>query len=202
MNKHIFSFFLFLSLVGLAACSNDDIDLTAPEMEVVTFAPTPVADDICGTEEPTVFQLMGGDQLSFDVIFKDDVDLSQYKIDIHNNFDCHGHGGGSAPSVAVPNVANLTTDWAVLEIQDIEGTSAPILETLEVPLNVTTGNYHFQIQVIDKSGNDNPAANFFALKINNPIDQTAPEITLEKPLNNNFSIKKGEEMQFTGQVTD
>ena len=46
--------------------------------------------------------------------------------------------------------------------------------TLNVPENVTAGSYHFQIQVVDVSGNDNPAANFFSLKIKNPLDDIAP----------------------------
>lgn len=202
MKQQIFYFFAFLTLLMVAACKGDNVDLTPPEMEVLSFEPTPVADEICGAQEPVVFQLTGGERLIFDVIFNDDVALSQYKVDIHNNFDCHGHGGGSAPSIAVPNVDNQTVDWTVLEIQDIEGTSSSVLRSLDVPLNVTTGNYHFQIQVVDESGNDNPAANFFALKIKNPLDETPPQITLQEPVNNSFSIKKGETVRFVGQVTD
>ncbi len=202
MRQQIFYFFALLTLLMVAACKGDNVDLTPPEMEVLSFEPTPVADEICGAQEPVVFQLTGGERLIFDVIFNDDVALSQYKVDIHNNFDCHGHGGGSAPSVAVPNVDNQTVDWTVLEIQDIEGTSSSVLRSLDVPLNVTTGNYHFQIQVVDESGNDNPAANFFALKIKNPLDETPPQITLQEPANSSFSIKKGETVRFVGQVTD
>ena len=148
------------------------------------------------------FDLTGGEQLKFDVIFKDNEALSQYKIDIHNNFDCHGHGGGSAPSVAPPNVENQTIDWSIIDIQNISGTSAPVNRTLDVPENVTAGNYHFQIQVVDVSGNDNPAANFFALKIKNPLDDTPPQISVDEPANSSFSVKKGENIRFIGQVTD
>jgi len=202
MKQSIFYFFAGLLLLLVAACKSDGVDLRSPSMDVVSFVPTPVVDNICGTPEPVVFQLTGGDQLSFDVVFNDDVALSQYKIDIHNNFDCHGHGGGSAPSIAVPNVENQTEDWTVLEIQNIEGTSSPIARSLEVPMNVTTGNYHFQIQVIDQSGNDDPTANFFALQIKSPIDEIAPQITIQEPTNNSLSVKKGESIRFVGQVTD
>ncbi|MBK8568023.1 MAG: DUF4625 domain-containing protein [Saprospiraceae bacterium] len=123
-------------------------------------------------------------------------------MDIHNNFDCHGHGGGSAPAVAVPNVENLTTDWTLLDIQDLSGTTTPVKRTLQVPQNVTAGLYHFQIQVIDESGNDNPAANFFALKIKNPLDDLSPTITVEQPSISSFSVKKGDTIQFKGKVTD
>ena len=134
--------------------------------------------------------------------FKDNEALSQYKVDIHNNFDCHGHGEGNLFITPVPVVNNMTTDWTVLEIQNISGLTAPITRTFDVPENVTTGNYHFQIQVLDESGNDNPAANFFALKIKNPLDDVSPEITVNEPSTASFSAKKGETIRFTGMVTD
>lgn len=202
MKKQIFQFITFATLLTVAACGGDEVDVTPPSMEVIAFEPVPVADYICGVEEPIVFHLTGGEQLIFDVIFSDDASLSQYKVDIHNNFDCHGHGGGSAPSVVVPGVNNQTTDWTVLDIQALNGSSFPVKRTLDVPQNVTAGNYHFQIQVIDESGNDNPAANFYALKIQNPSDDTAPQITVEEPATANFSVKKGNTIRFKGKATD
>jgi hypothetical protein len=202
MKKQIFQIITLATLLTFAACGDDEVDVTPPTMEAMAYTPVPVAAEICGTQEPTVFLLTGGDQLVFDVIFSDNAALSQYKVDIHNNFDCHGHGGGSAPSVVVPGVDNQTTDWTVLDIKDISGTSAPVKRTLDVPQNVTAGNYHFQIQVVDESGNDNPAANFFALKIKNPLDSTPPQIAVDEPATSSFSIKKGETIHFKGQVTD
>ena len=176
MKTQFIQFLTLAVVILISGCTGSDVDVTPPTMNVVSFNPVPRADDICGTEDPTVFHLTGGNQLTFDVTFEDDAALSQYKVDIHNNFDCHGHGGGSAPSVVIPNVANQTTDWTVLEIQNISGTTSSIKRNLDVPSNVTAGNYHFQIQVVDESGNDNPGANFFALKINNPLDSIAPKI--------------------------
>ena len=202
MIKHFFYFSISVLMLTIIACGDSDVDVTPPTMEVMNYIPVPVADDICGAQEPTVFQLTGGDELTFDVVFRDNESLSQYKIDIHNNFDCHGHGGGSAPPIPVIDVPNLTEDWTVLDIQNISGISAPVQRTLNVPENITSGNYHFQIQVVDESGNDNPAANFFALKIKNPLDDTPPQISVEEPTNPSFSVKKGEVIRFAGQVTD
>lgn len=193
---------LTLVLLTFPSCDPPEVDLSAPSMEIISFNPVPGEDEICGTQEPTVFQLTGGDDLNFDVIFQDDIALSQYKIDIHNNFDCHGHGGGIAPSVAVPSVDNLTKDWSILEIVNITGEEAPVNRILEVPENVTAGNYHFQIQVIDETGNDNPGANIYALKIKNPVDDVPPVISISEPAVNNFTIKKGETVNFKGQVSD
>ncbi len=194
--------FQLISLVFLIGCLNEDPDISAPTMEVVEYIPTPTEDSICGAIEPVVFNLRGGEEFTFDVIFNDDQALSQYKVDIHNNFDCHGHGGGSAPSVAVPNVNNLTTDWTVLDIHSLSGDMAPIIWTDKVPENVTAGNYHFHLQVIDEAGNDSPFANFHSMKIYNPLDSIAPQINIQEPAIRNMAIKKGERIRFVGQVTD
>lgn len=195
--------FILSALSFLAySCGTGSVDLNPPTIEVSSFTPVPAADDICGAQEPIVFNVTGGDDLKFDVIFKDDVALSQYKVDIHNNFDCHGHGGGSAPSLSIPSIVNQTTDWTVLEVQNISGISTPIAQTLKVPENATAGNYHFHIQVIDESGNDSPFANFYSIKIKNPLDDVIPQINVEQPSNGSFSINKGEKIRFKGSVTD
>ena len=196
------SILLVTFFVMAVGCGEGDVDVTPPTMEVISYTPVPIEDEICGAQEPTVFRLTGGDELTFDVVFSDNEALSQYKVDIHNNFDCHGHGGGVAPSIPAPNIDNQTTDWTVLEIQNISGTSTPVQQTLNVPQNVTAGNYHFHIQVIDEEGNDSPFANFFSLKIKNPVDDVPPQINIQEPANSSFTVKKGEVINFVGQVTD
>ena len=193
---------VLVSIMIIVACGESAVDVTPPTMDVVSYTPEPVEDEICGSLEPTVFRVVNNQDLVFDVVFNDDEGLSQYKVDIHNNFDCHGHGGGSAPSIPVTDVENQTTDWSVLDIQDISGESAPIVRTLTVPDNVTAGNYHFHIQVIDESGNDSPFANFNAIKVQNLDDTEAPQITVQEPAAQSFSMSKGETIRFVGQVTD
>ena len=191
-----------LIIVIISSCGENTVDVTPPTMEILEYMPDPSEANICGSQESNVFVLNGGNELSFDAIFNDNEALSQYKIDIHNNFDCHGHGGGSVPSVAVPNIENQTIDWTVLDIQDISGMSTPIFRSLEVPENVTAGNYHFHVQVIDESGNDSPFANFFSLKITNPLDSTPPQITVQEPVEDNLVVNKGNSINFIGEVTD
>jgi len=193
---------VLIATIHFISCGKEPVDLSPPTIEEVSYVPMPVEDEICATQEPVVFLLSGGDELGFDLVFNDDTGLSQYKVDIHNNFDCHGHGGGVAPSVVAPDVENQTADWSVLDIQDISGMSETVNRTLNVPENVTAGNYHFHIQVIDQSGNDSPFANFYSLKIKNPLDDVAPLITIQEPTNTSFSAQKGESVNFSGQVTD
>ncbi|MCG8331509.1 MAG: DUF4625 domain-containing protein [Chitinophagales bacterium] len=194
-------FFSLFALLLFNACDDSSIDTTTPQVAIKSFTPTPIADEICGTTEDSVFVLRGGEQLSFNILFTDDIALSQYKIDIHNNFDCHGHGGSSAPGIPVPNVSNQTSDWTVLDIIELAGQEADINKSLSVPQNVTTGTYHFQIQVLDESGNDNPLANIYSIRVFNPVDEVAPILTTTAPAGS-FTVAKGESIQFTGSVTD
>jgi len=192
---------IFLSILFFYACEDGGVDVTAPAMKIERYAPTPVAGTICGTIEDSVFNLVSGAQLDFEVKFVDDGALSQYKIDIHNNFDCHGHGGASAPGVAVPNVSNQTEDWTLLDIVSLAGQEVAIERSLKVPENVTAGNYHFQLQVLDESGNDNPLANFYSLKILNSRDTMPPTLMATVPIGN-FTANKGEQVNFQGTVAD
>jgi len=191
-----------LVIVQLVACKEPEVDLIPPTIEEINYTPTPSEDEICAAQEPVVFRLEGGDVLAFDVIFNDDVALSQYKVDIHNNFDCHGHGGGTAPSPSAPDVENQTMDWNLQDVQDISGMTVPVKRELNVPQNVTAGNYHFHIQVLDESGNDTPFANFYSLKIKNKADRVPPVIDVQEPTTSSFSVNKGDAIRFVGQVTD
>ena len=63
MRKNKFHITTLLSLLVFAGCGDEDVDVTPPSMEVVSFIPSPSEDNICGTQEPNVFNLTGGDQL-------------------------------------------------------------------------------------------------------------------------------------------
>lgn len=193
---------VLLLALSFSACEDPEVDTMTPETEFTSFTPNPGVAEICGGEESNVFSVSGGDVLSFNATFKDNIALSQFKVDIHNNFDCHGHGGNSAPAISPPNVSGQTTDWSVLDIQDLSGTEVQQEYSLTVPENVTAGVYHYQIRVLDEAGNDNGGNNFFSLKITNAEDIIAPEITVNEPATTSFTAAKGEVLRFSGQVSD
>ena len=199
MKKTVF-IVTILSLIGLG-CGKEDVDTASPTLQFGQLSPNPTTGTVCGSTEPNVFHLQSGEDLELSMTFQDDQALSQYKIDIHNNFDCHGHGGASAPGVNVPNVNNQTEDWSILDIVNLSGTSQQVNVTLPVPQNVTPGNYHFQIQVIDESGNDNGQGNIYSLIITNPIDDIAPVIDATEPMGP-LTLSKGSDITFKGTVTD
>lgn len=157
---------------------------------------------ICGQQEDTVFQLRGGDTLYFNIEFEDDVALSEYKVDIHHNFDCHGHGGGAAPGFSPPTQEGLTQDWSVLETYPLQGSKDQVERWLVVPESVTAGNYHYHIQVLDEAGNDSPFTTFYSLQLQNPTDTQAPSIHIDTPVSQSLSASKGEAIRFSGRVSD
>lgn len=181
---------VFLGLVS--SCGPKNVDDTPPALAFLVVSPEPTSDFVCGSEEPVVFHLRSGDTLSLDLRLTDDVELSQYKVDIHTNFDCHGHKMN-------------TEDWTVLKTGNLSGKESLLQLRLPVPANVTAGDYHFQIQVLDKAGNDNPAAYIYAIKVLNAADTTPPILNISSPIVNSGDVlvlRKGQNITFTGHVAD
>ncbi len=192
---------ILLLLLGLISCK-EDIDVTSPQLILSGYSIPKTETQICGFSDPNVFQLRSSDTFRFKALFRDNVALSQYKIDIHENFDCHGHGEGSAPGISLPNVPNQTDDWALIEIGDMDGMEVEKNFELAVPDNVTAGNYHFSIQVIDLAGNATDDLDIFSLKILNIRDTIAPILEVDEPIDNSFSVERGQSLIFKGKVTD
>jgi hypothetical protein len=165
-------------------------DNTSPVIEMIGLSPTPAPGLVCGQMEENVITLSSTDTLEFTFRLTDDKELSQYKIDLHNNFDCHGHSGKTE-----------TTDWYVISIEDVVGSDQTITQKLPVPVDVTTGMYHFSIQATDAAGN-NAQSTFFALNVTNADDTEAPVLSTSVPSSSNFSAQKGTSINFQGTLTD
>ncbi|HMQ07626.1 MAG TPA: DUF4625 domain-containing protein [Saprospiraceae bacterium] len=193
--------FSFLLLIGINSCTPGELDLTAPTLIFLSMIPSPEPGLVCGVMEDKVIVITGGETLQFEVLLEDDQALSQYKIDIHNNFDCHGHGDGASPGISIPNTGGNTADWSLLEINNISGKEVVVNKNLKVPDHVTAGLYHFQVQVIDEAGNDDPFSNFLSIRVFHPEDKIAPYIHAELPHATN-EYKKGEKVRFKGRLTD
>jgi hypothetical protein len=185
----------------LASCGGE-ADLIKPEIIIQNFNKSPKSDVICGFTDKNVIVVKGGEQITFDAIFSDNEALSQYKIDIHNNFDCHGHGSGATPGISLPVRNGDTEDWSKLIVKDITGIKTEEKITLNVPLNVTAGVYHFIIQLIDQSGNDASTTAIYSLKIQNPADTIIPLLKVIEPTTETLKVKGGDKITFTGNVTD
>lgn len=187
MNKFNFLIVLFLAFLFMLSCGKEDT--TPPTWEFHYFIPEAKSGNICGEIEDEVFYVKGGEIFEFEATFSDNEELSQYKIDIHQNFDCHGHG--------------KTSDWSILEVIDLSGTEELVNKQLLVPENITAGIYHFMIQLVDAAGNQ--ALNTFVrdIIVLNPTDTIPPVVELTTPSpTENHTVERGEALNFTGTVTD
>jgi len=180
--------FVILLLGGWTGCKQE-VDVTAPEAVFTLQSPLPVTDTVCGSLEPGVFRMTSGDTLALDITFRDDEGLAQYKVDIHSNFDCHGH-------------ANKTEDWSYLAIEPLSGQEQAVQVRLPVPATVTAGAYHFQIQVLDLAGNTNPDLGFFSILVQNGADTLAPAIDLSSPTGSSLTLARGSALELEGTVSD
>lgn len=177
-------------LILFTSCEDNDIDNTPPEIEFISISPTPTEKTICGEVDPNAIDILGGQTIEFETLLKDDKALSQLKIDIHPNFDCHGHRSSN------------TSDWIILELIDLEGSQVEKKISMDVPEMVTAGFYHMQFRLVDKEGNSSPAGDFWNLYVRNPLDTIPPEILVLEPTSTNLSIKRGETLVFKINLSD
>jgi len=140
----------------------------------------------------------GGQDLIVNVSVWEDRELSQVKIEIHNDFDNHGHG--KSADVVVP-----------FDFDTIISTSAKEFATnfsLALPTNIAAGKYHFIAYALDKAGNE---AHFVAVDLHllNPDDTIAPLIALTHPdfsgTENDVTFASGQDtvqLRIAGAFTD
>ncbi len=191
---------LFLVVVVFISC-NKDIDIQPPTFtfELLDIKMLPLT--VCGENIENGISNEGGQVLEFRVQAKDNDALSQFKLDIHNNFDCHGHGSVVVPTFPSPTTDNQTEDFNQQTIYPLAGDDTTFIIRIEIPQNVTFGDYHIGFQLIDKSGNAAESI-FLDGRFFNNEDKEAPRLSI---LNINAmpeSIKRGEILKIIGEVQD
>lgn len=183
----LFIFCFFLLLIGCV--KEGSVDRDPPTFEVVTFSPEPLEGFICGSLEQVIFMVDDNDTIRIEIEFYDEGGLSEAKVDIHNNFDCHGH-------------RSQTQDWFLQEVIPLSGVKVVKEISLPVPQNATSGNYHFGLLVSDESGNVTDQTFFYTIQIKNSADTIAPIIELLAPANNEISIARGETLPIIVELRD
>ena len=168
--------------------ANEGPDVQDPVIQVISSIPQAMEGMICGSEESNVIRIASGQDIVLNLTFSDDRNLSQYKIDVHNNFDCHSHG-------------RITSSWQMLKIEDVFGKKIETEEVLAVPENALAGDYHLQILCIDDSGNEAEPI-IYSIQVENSIDNIPPELVLSEPSSDDFTASKGSEIKFQGMVKD
>lgn len=111
---------------------------------------------------------ISGQTIPFAARFLDNQGLSQYKIDIHDNFDGHSHE---------KYIAKI---WTQILIENIGGTEFNENRSIQVPDSVAAGWYHFLVTAVDEAGNQSEIT-FRNLYIQNTSDTVKPQITVNSP---------------------
>jgi len=120
---------LFGALFALSftACKKEDTpDITKPVITVMQ----PAADHM---------DVSLGANFTIQANITDDVELSQWKMDIHSA-DGHTH--------------RITAgEWEMTETGTASGKTYSFSKTVTVPMDAELGDYHFTIEATDKAGN-------------------------------------------------
>ncbi|GAB3655668.1 DUF4625 domain-containing protein [Echinicola sediminis] len=136
---------VLLTTLLFNACSEDDkpnIDLEYPEV-IVTESSFPLQCSV----------LERGSTVAFKALFRDNVELGGFSIDIHHNFDHHTHSTevndcGLEPVKSPTDPMLFIQTYSIpAGLKEYEGTAV-----IEIPAAVDPGDYHFMIRVTDKEG--------------------------------------------------
>lgn len=161
-----------------------------PVITIVSLSVPAQSTLLCGSLYENVLKIHTGTELQLTMRLQSNRPLSQYKIDAHSNFDCHAHG---SKTTAIP--------WTVLKIENISGTDTTVTETLVIPPDAASGNYHLMIRLLDEDGREAEFAEFNVI-ITNPEDTQPPTIVLTSPTEDSIAVATGATLVFDGQIYD
>lgn len=97
--------------------------------------------------------LYRGETFSFKATFTDNVELGNYNIEIHNNFDHHSHSTDDVECELEPKKKPVNP-WVYNQDFPIPA-GKTIFEadnTISIPADIDTGDYHFMVRLTDKAG--------------------------------------------------
>lgn len=141
IRKIIFYLAIFLLLPSCG--QEEDHDMEKPVIDMNGTSAFPLTCDI----------VYRGESFTFKALFTDNRELGNYNIEIHNNFDHHSHSTDDVdcePDEKKKPVKPFVYNKS-FPIPDGE-TSYEAENSIYVPEDVDTGDYHFMIRLTDKSG--------------------------------------------------
>ncbi len=137
MGKNILFFVLSaIMCVSFSACDEDEADTTKP---VITLDEPEDGDS-----------LRIGESVHFECDFSDDEALGSYLIEIHNNFDGHGHKISSSQTRGEDTEAFYFKKS--YDISNLRNTHVHHHDIV-IPENATPGAYHLIVYCTDAAGN-------------------------------------------------
>lgn len=136
----------YLSIVSILAVSALFVSCSEDEKDGDTTKPVI---NLIEPEEGAM--LKPGSTIHFEMDLTDDVMLGSYKVEIHNNFDGHGHTK-VATRETVAFTFNRSWDVSGLKNAHIHH------HDIEISANATEGNYHLMVYCTDAAGNESYVA--------------------------------------------
>ncbi len=137
-----------LFFIALAfSCSSDDSSSSVDDVK-------PVIDTSVEGAFPTSCATVArGQVINFKALFKDNVELGAYSINIHNNFDHHSHDT-EVGSCEFDPVKTPVNPWAATFTYTIPENSKEFIaeQQITIPEDIDAGDYHFMIQLTDAQG--------------------------------------------------
>lgn len=143
-------FFILLIIVSvLFSCDkNSDIDTQKPQIENSFSDAFPLN---CDT-------IYFGESFDLKLLFKDNVELGSYSLDIHNNFDHHSHSTDFSECVFIPQKEPINP-YLLIEDFNIESGQNEYLTNNSISIpngndigDFDEGDYHLFISLTDKEG--------------------------------------------------
>ncbi len=146
--KAMFAVAVVALSAGLASCSSDDDgntvanDQEKPKIEDGTV-PNPI----------DCQQYKRGETIPFRYTFTDNVELGNFNIEIHNNFDHHTHST-SAGDCPLDDKKSPVNPWVYNQDQAIPAGLKSYEAKVDIPIpqDIDPGDYHFMIRLTDKAG--------------------------------------------------
>ncbi len=94
-----------------------------------------------------------GDIIPFRYTFTDNVELGNFNIEIHNNFDHHSHST-SAGNCEFEEKKKPVNAWVYNKDFSIPSGSKTYEAVVDIPVptDIDSGDYHFMIRLTDRSG--------------------------------------------------
>lgn len=148
--RNIFLALIFAALAAVS-CQKDTGDTTKPVI------------DLDEPEEGQELLIGGVNGVHFEMDVTDNAGLGSYKIEIHNNFDGHGHSKAS----------ETTVDFSFNKEYDLGGKKNAHIHhhDIKIPANATPGNYHLMVYCTDAAGNEAYVARNIVLSLTAEEDE-------------------------------
>lgn len=172
MKKNVL--YLLVLATMISSCRKEDPDTERPTINSVSINGS--------TSSVTV---SAGSSLNFSIALSDNIALKQLKIDIHDNFDGHGHS---------PNIP-----FSTQRIYDLSGTSVTSTPSILIPSTAASGPYDIIISLIDASGNEAIQREIELTITQNGqavIDITSPSLATE------WEYSPGDTIFISGTISD